>query len=169
MAELLVSVVCGLGIAAAIAGLYRWRDTVAATIGPDHPGQFRSRIREAIRQLSATAAAGLVAGVLTVGLGGRFMMRILAATSPDAAGRLTDAEEIVGEVTFGGSVFLILFFGYGLGVTGALLFNLFRHWLPRRSLVAGMLASGLAGGILILPSGFLDPGNRDFEILGPTG
>ena len=47
----------------------------------------------------------IIAGVLVAGLGGRLMMRVLAATSGDSAqGLVTEAHETVGEITLGGSL-----------------------------------------------------------------
>ena len=55
------------------------------------------------------------------------MMRVLAATSSDdVQGLRTEADEIVGEVSVGGSVFLILIVGIGGAVIGLALFSAFR-------------------------------------------
>ena len=45
------------------------------------------------------AGGGAVAGVLAAGAGGRLVMRLLALTSPDAEGSLTEAGEFVGEIS----------------------------------------------------------------------
>ncbi len=53
--------------------------------------------------VTVATVAGLGAG-LYAGVGGRLVMRLLAETSPDAQGRLTEADEVVGGllvVTFG--------------------------------------------------------------------
>ena len=96
------------------------------------------RVVLVLQRASGLVAAGVVTGVLVLGLGTRLMMRILAATSPDSAqGRITDAEEIVGEVTFDGTVGFVAFIGlfgalFAVGVWLAL-----RRWLPDRSWVWG--------------------------------
>jgi hypothetical protein len=111
-------------------------------------------------------SAGVIAGVLTFGLGGRLAMRILAATSGDSAqGLLTDAEERVGEITFGGSLGFVIFVGLFGGVVGGLVFVALRRWLPGRA-----WAAGLALGVLFLFAARLDPldpSNVDFDILSP--
>jgi hypothetical protein len=125
------------------------------------------RFQEAIRQLSAMFGAGFVCGLLVTGFGGRLFMRMVAITSDDAAqGRLTEADELVGEVTLGGSVFFIVF-ASGFGVLGVIGLFLFRPWLPRRSIVAGLVVAGIGAALLARPTDFLAPGSIDFEILGP--
>ena len=76
-----------------------------------------------VARLAGSVVGALVAGLMTVGLGGRLMMRILAATSPpQAQGRLTDADAIVGEITTGGTVSFVLFVGLFGGLVGLALF-----------------------------------------------
>lgn len=95
-------------------------------------------------------------------------MRLIAATSDESAqGRLTEAEAVVGEVTVGGTLFLVVFVGLFSGVAGGLAMVLFRRFLPRRSWVAGLVVAGAIGGILARPVGLLDPDSIDFEILEP--
>ena len=43
--------------------------------------------------------AGLGAGLIAAGAGGRLVMRLLALTSPDAHGAITEAEATIGEIT----------------------------------------------------------------------
>jgi hypothetical protein len=127
----------------------------------------QTRMADAAQRLSATLAAGFVAGALVVGVGGRFFMRVVGATSGDSAqGRLTEASEVVGRVTIGGSVFFF-FFGAGIGVLGAAGLYLFRAWLPLKSVTAGVLGAGVGAGLLARPTDLLAPESIDFEILGP--
>lgn len=122
----------------------------------------------ALRSLATSLSAGLVAGVLVVGLGGRLVMRLLAATSGDLAqGRATEAEEIVGEITFSGTLAFVLFVGVGAGMLGAALYVLVGRALPRTAAPAG----AVLGVILLGTIGVLDPlspDNVDFAILEPT-
>jgi hypothetical protein len=128
-----------------------------------------TRVAAATARVTGAFAGGLVAGALVLGLGGRLMMRVLAATSEDAAqGRLTDAEEIVGEVTAGGTIAVVVFVGLSGGAIGAALYGLLRRWLPARSLVAGLVAGGIGAGALARPSGLVDPDNHDFVVLDPS-
>jgi hypothetical protein len=43
-------------------------------------------------------------GILVTGAGGRLAMRLLAATSPEATGLITEAGEIVGDITVEGTI-----------------------------------------------------------------
>ena len=132
-------------------------------VGDDLP----SRVREATRRLAATLAAGFVGGLIVAGVGGRFFMRAIGATSDeDAQGRLTEAGEVVGRVTLGGSIFFV-FLGAGIGSLGALGLYAARAWLPRRSVVAGLVVAGIGAGLLARPTELLAPESVDFEILGP--
>jgi hypothetical protein len=113
--------------------------------------------------------AGVVSGVLVLGLGLRLMMRVAAATSPESAqGRLTDADEVVGEVTLGGTMFLVLGVGVLGGMVGVAAWSTLRRWLPERSVMAGVVMAAVATGMLARPSGLVDPHNRDFVILSPA-
>jgi hypothetical protein len=160
------------GIAAwlvAIALIVRWRDTRRQPAAVAADASVGDRMAQATGRVAGTAAAAMVAGILVPGLVGRLMMRVLAVTSPEEAqGRITDADEVVGEVTVGGTISLVVFVGLFGGVLAMAGFAVVRRWLPQRSLLAGLLAAGLGGGLLARPSGLLDPDNRDFAILEPT-
>ena len=95
-------------------------------------------------------------------------MRIIGATSDEAAAqrRLTEAGEVVGVVTGGGTAFFV-FFSAGIGLLGGLGYFLLRPWLPDRSAVAGLVAAGIGAGLLARPTDLLNPESIDFEILGP--
>lgn len=156
--------------ALAIALVVRWRSTrrQPATAPPDD-ATTGERAARATARVAGSVAGALVAGLLVPGLVGRLMMRVLAATSPDEAqGRVTDADEVVGEVTVGGTLGLVLFVGLGGGLLALAGFAVLRRWLPERSLLAGLVGAGIGAGLLARPSGLLDPENRDFAILEPT-
>jgi hypothetical protein len=127
------------------------------------------RLAGVIGRASALLAAGVVSGVLVLGLGLRLMMRVAAAVSPESAqGRLTDADEVVGEVTLGGTMFLVLGVGVLGGMVATAAWVVLRRWLPERSVVAGLVVAAVGAGLLARPSGLIDPDNRDFVILSPT-
>lgn len=127
------------------------------------------RVVLVLQRASGLVAAGVVTGILVLGLGTRLMMRILAATSPDSAqGRLTDAEEVVGEATMAGTVGFVVFVGVFGGMVTAAIWASLRRWFPSRSWVAGLILAGLGAGLLARPSGLIDPDNRDFRILSPV-
>lgn len=128
----------------------------------------RVRLSEGARTTSAALVGGVVAGLLVAGFGGRLLMRLVAVTSEESAqGRLTEADEVVGRVTAGGTLFLVIFAGLFAGMVGALAFLLFRRFLPSRSWIAGLVVAGVIGGFLARPSDLLNPDSIDFEILGP--
>lgn len=110
-----------------------------------------------------------LAGALAIGAGGRLMMRILAATSSDdVQGLRTEADEVIGDVSAGGTTFLVLALGIGAGTAGLVLFLGLRRWLPERSLIAGLIGVGIGAGLLCRPSGLLASDNTDFELVEPV-
>ena len=72
------------------------------------------------------------------------------------------------EITVGGSGFLIVGLGTLAGLLSLGLFTVLRRWMPTRSLVAGLVAAGVGGGVMARPSGLVDPDNHDFVILSPA-
>ena len=159
-------------IPAVIAALVvSWRSRVAPLPVPEPP-PATTTVGEAalgaLRSLGTCLLAGMIAGLLVAGLGGRLVMRVLAATSGDAAqGRATDAEEIVGEITLGGTIAFLIFVGLAAGVFAAVVYMLLRRALPSTAGPAGLLL----GVVLLGTIGVIDPlspDNVDFAILEPT-
>jgi hypothetical protein len=117
--------------------------------------------------IAASIVAGVAAGVLAAGAGGRLVMRLLAATSPDVHGSLTEAGEKVGEITLGGTLGFIFFAGVPAGLLSGALYALVAPVLPRGR------AGGLALGALLLVLAAtriepLRPDSVDFLLLDPT-
>ena len=169
MASIVVFVSGGVAMAVAIGLIYRYRSVQrvpALKLSLEQPRAERFAL--VAGRGSAYISGAMVAGLLVPGLGGRLMMRLLAATSPESAqGRVTDADEIVGEITLGGTVGLIIFVGLFGSMLGLAAFVLLRRYLPRRLILAGLVAAGVGGGLLARPSGLIDPDNHDFVILSP--
>ena len=121
----------------------------------------------AVRYLGGAVAAGLGAGILVAGAGGRLVMRLLAVTSPDAEGSLTEADQIVGEITLGGTLGFVVFTGIAVGMLSAVLCALLRPVLPR-----GLAGGAVLGALMLVVVGSrVDPlraDNFDFNIVGPT-
>ena len=63
----------------------------------------------------------LARGVLAAGAGGRLLMRLLAVTSPDADGQITEAGAEIGEITVGGTLAFVAFAGVAAGALAAAL------------------------------------------------
>lgn len=121
-------------------------------------------LRTAGRHVGAASLAGIIAGVLVGGLLGRIVMRVAGATSrPEQAGALTANGNRVGDITFGGTLALVVFVGVIAGIGGGVLFASAEPWL-RSSRWKGLLF----GVALLVGLGFtvLDPGNIDFLRFG---
>jgi hypothetical protein len=163
-----VTVVCAVGVVAAVLALVRLWDTTRTPSPSTADMGFGERLAVTVGRSAGMLAGAFTAAILVLGLGGRLMMRVLAATSSTSAqGRITDAEEIVGEVTLGGTVGLVLFVGLASGAVALAGYALLRRWLPDRSLVAGLIAAAIGAGLLAQPTGLVDPDNPDFVILSP--
>ena len=119
------------------------------------------------RYVALSLAAGLGAGVLAAGAGGRLLMRLLAVTSPDADGTLTEGGATVGDVTLDGTLGFFVFAGLPAGLLSGALYALVAPLLPSRG------ARGLAVGLLllVLAATRIDPlrtDNFDFLLLEPA-
>jgi hypothetical protein len=94
-------------------------------------------------------------------------MRLLAVTAGDEAqGRITEANEVVGRISAGGTVEFVVFTALFFGTASGGAYLLVRRWLP------GGRAGGLVYGVLLLllAGTRLDPlraGNVDFALVGP--
>lgn len=163
-------IVTTLGVAAvalAVIMSWRWRNlpTTATPLGVDR--STRSAAEDALIVLTSTLSAGVTAGLLVAGFGGRLLMRVLGATSGDAAqGRLTEADETVGEITFGGTIGFVIFVGLIAPVAASFVYIALRRILPHTAWL-----SGLVFGCLLLATIGIDdplsPDNVDFRILTP--
>ena len=162
-----IIVVCGLLLAAGVAMAASWGGH-AFTPPPDG---VELTAEETARRFAWYAALGLaggvIAGVLVIGAGGRLAMRLLAVTAGDGAqGRVTEAEEIVGQISVEGTIGFILFNGIFGGVVFSGPYLILRRFLPPGRL--GGAAYGL--GLLVVLGTTLDPlrpENPDFDIVGP--
>jgi hypothetical protein len=148
-------------------------DRTAAPTRPTHrtsaltePPPFHTFLGLA-RYLTLSGLAGVAAGVVVGGVGGRLFMRIAgAAGGARARGAITEAGFTVGEITLGESLGLVIFIGLFTGIVGAALSVIFRPWLSW----AGRWR-GVAFGIVLFSLGsatsdVLNPDNVDFVILG---
>ncbi|MFA5883024.1 MAG: hypothetical protein WDA60_04155 [Acidimicrobiia bacterium] len=156
------------GVGLALAGVIAWRGRRLPAVAPRSlPTAVGASALDAMRTLSAIGGAGLVAGLLVPGLGGRLLMRALAATSGTRAqGKLTEADEVVGAITFDGSLGFVIFVGLVLPFAAALGYLALRHYLPGRA-----AAAGVGFGVILLALFGVDdplsPDNVDFDILSP--
>ena len=157
--------IAGTTTAAVIA--WRWRCLPLFTdVRPAVETRHRAAI-DGLRTLAVVMAAGVLAGALVPGLGGRLVMRILGATSSDAQGVRTMANQPVGEITNSGTIGVIVFVGLLGGAIAALAFLVLRRWLPTTAGPAGALTGVLLLGTIGV-SDAMSPDNKDFAILRPT-
>lgn len=118
------------------------------------------------RHLGLAGLSGALAGILVGGVLGRIAMRISGfAAGPALAGVSTANGERVGEITFGGSLAVLIFVGLPFGVMGGILYAIAEPWLRRARPWHGLAY----GAGLLLATGFfvLDPSNFDFTRFGP--
>jgi hypothetical protein len=170
-----VIAVCVVLVLAGLAAVVRWGGLTVepphapdpAGRGPDEPPPVGLVVRRYVWAVNLAVAAGVGAGIMAAGAGGRLVMRLLAATSGDEAqGRITEAAEVVGRISVDGTVGFVVFTALFFGSATGAVYLLVRRWLP-----AGR-AGGLAyGGLLLVVAGTrLDPlrqGNPDFDLVGP--
>jgi hypothetical protein len=165
MALMLVCVLLALVGVAAIAA---W-----GTLGIEAPaaeaggGRAASAVRRYLWWANLVISGGLVTGICAAGAGGRLVMRLLAATSPDARGAVTEADQTVGEITVGGTLGFLLFAALPLAILASVAFAFSYRWLPRGRL-AGLLYGLLL--LVVLGSRFepLRSNNPDFRLLEPA-
>ncbi len=139
-----------------------WEDDEVAD--PPPPSQF---FRRYLWYVTITVVAGITSGVIMLGIGGRLVMRLLAATSSDSVqGRVTEAEEIIGKITLDGTIGFIVFFGIFGGLVTGVAYMLVRRLFPK-----GRLGGFIFGAVLLiaLASRFdpLRPDNVDFNLVSP--
>ena len=165
--EIAVIAACVALVAFGVRLTVRWSSIETAT--PPGPGDQRAGT-VALRTLwwfGLAARVGLATGVLIIGAGGRLAMRLLAITAgDDAQGAVTEAGEVVGEISVGGTLGFFVFVGLFGGALSALLYVALRRWLPR-----GPYRGLLYGAMLLVVFGArLEPlrtDNEDFDSVGP--
>ena len=159
-----VVVACGALVAAGVVLVVRWG--AGAPEAPSSPRAPRSPLARLVRYGALVFAAGTLAGVLAAGAGGRLVMRLLAITSQESHGMITEGGATVGEISVDGTIGFIVFAGPAAGLLAALLYVLAGSLLPRGR--AGGVALGLM--LLVLLGARLEPlraDNFDFNLVGP--
>ncbi len=106
-------------------------------------GRPVSSPRRFLWYVTLAVVSGVGSGILIAGAGGRLAMRLLAATASEAAqGRVTEADEVVGRISTGGTIGFTVFAALFFGMSSGVVYLLIRRWLPRGRL--GGLTYGAA-------------------------
>src|SRR5687768_3404562 len=110
------------------------------------------------RHLGIASLSGILSGILVGGVLGRIAMRVSGFTAgPALVGVTTANGNRVGDITFGGTLALVIFVGLVSGVLGGIVYAIVEPWLGRARPWHGLLY----GVGLLLTAGFtvLDPAN----------
>ena len=120
-----------------------------------------------LRDIARAALAGLIVGVVVLGVGGRIVMRVAALIDPSSVGRHTENGNRVGDITLEGTAVLIIFGGLLVGAAASVVWVAIQEWIPGRPAVRAVLAMPIAVAL----TGFqlVRPENHDFRILAPVG
>ena len=143
-----------------------WAPT-GADGSPDTPLSPKVAVLRYGRGVGVALVGGFWAGILVTGPAIRLIMRLLAATSGDGAqGAITEAEEVVGAISGGGTIGLLLFGGVLPGLLSGAIYVVVRRWLP-----SGRLGGVAFGALhLVVAATRIDPlrpENPDFDLVGP--
>jgi hypothetical protein len=116
-----------------------------------------------VRTIGMNSLGGLIAALIAGGVGSRIAMRIsAAATGPLCPTLITENGNRCGEITLGGTIFLLLFAALFFGIPGGLVYAAMRPWVRRlgwwHGLVFGLLLLIIFGPVII------DGGNKDFRL-----
>jgi hypothetical protein len=116
------------------------------------PGQAESlgvRLAGLIRSVALGGLAGAIAGVVVLGVGGRFVMFLSRLLHPEALRRTTESGARVGEFTVEGTIELVIFGGLLGGLLAGVVWVLVREWIPNNRALVGLGAVAIGGSFLI--------------------
>lgn len=124
-------------------------------------------VASVLRDIARAALAGLIVGVVVLGLGGRIVMRVAALVDPSSIGRRTENGNRIGDITLEGTAVLIIFGGLLVGAAASVVWVAIQEWIPGRTSTRALLAMPIAVAL----TGFqlVRPENHDFRILAPVG
>jgi hypothetical protein len=117
---------------------------------------------EVLRDIARGGISGALVGIVVGGLGARVVMRVVAILHPEAVGALTENGNRIGDITLGGTLFLVLF-GLILCALAGLLWVIVSPWIPGQTGVRALLTAGIA--IATGTPELIIGGNPDFVIL----
>ncbi|MGZ5410489.1 MAG: hypothetical protein ACXWDJ_10890 [Aeromicrobium sp.] len=123
-----------------------------------------SPVAEVVRDIARGGIAGIIVGLLVAGLGGRLVMRLATILHEDTVGVFTENGEVIGNITFNGTMALITFGGLGMGLMAGTIWVIVSPWIPGRGL-ARALVTAVAAIALGTPN-LVQRTNPDFVVLG---
>jgi hypothetical protein len=123
-----------------------------------------SRFVELCRQATAIVLAALAAGLVIGGVGSRVFMLIARLLAPERKRVITESGARIGEVTLGGSFFLILFVGVFIAIGIGVLMAVSHGVLERVGAWEGPIVGWLV--LALFSPAVIDPDNFDFAVLG---
>ncbi len=98
---------------------------------------------EVLRDIARGGISGAIIGIVVGGLGARAVMRVVAILHPDAVGALTENGNRIGDITVGGTLFLVLFGLISCALAGVL-WVIVSPWIPGQTWVRALLTAGIA-------------------------
>lgn len=130
------------------------------------PGEVSAALARHARGLAIVLCAGSIAGMVAGGIGGRLAMRLSGIfAGPELQGAITQNANVVGHITVGGTIELIVFSGLLDGLFAGFVYMALQPWLRN---LGGLAPLGF-GLILLAAFGSvrIDPQNADFRRFGP--
>ena len=98
---------------------------------------------EVLRDIARGGISGAIVGIVVGGIGARVVMRVVAILHPDAVGALTENGNRIGDITMGGTLFLVLFGLISCALAGVL-WVIVSPWIPGQTGVRALLTAGIA-------------------------
>ncbi|HEY4685432.1 MAG TPA: hypothetical protein VII57_05230 [Dehalococcoidia bacterium] len=136
------------------------RGVVVMAVTENQAQRETAAVYALFRDIFRGGLAGLLAGILILGLGSRVVMRVVALLNPEAKGLITDNENVVGEITLDGTLEIVIFVGIFGGLAAGVVWVIVRDWLPaglRQRIALGGLIAAATGSFLVIESD-----NKDF-------
>lgn len=123
-----------------------------------------ARFVELCRQATAVLVAAMVSGMVFGGVGSRVFMLVARLMAPERRGAVTEAGNVVGEVTFAGSFFLIVFAGLLTAIGIGVLIGITQPWLEGSGGWEGPIVGWMV--LAVFSRAVIEPDNFDFFLLG---
>jgi len=121
-------------------------------------------VGEILREITRGGLAGLIVGVLLGGIGGRIVMRFAALVVPESVGVATENGNLIGDITVGGTLALVVFIGLFAGALAGSIWVTIEPWLPSGPALRALVSIPIA--IALGTRALVEERNRDFAILG---